>query len=153
MDSHLRERIATRYPQFNSVLLVQEESTLLFNSRMNIKQIRHAHFMLTLNEQFGGKLEAMAAATNSNPKHLSQIKNATRNIGDRLSAKLEKALGLPPGSWDVAPSTTGSQDPVELKERELLRLFRESGQAEQDMFLRMMRGARQATGDSDTEDS
>lgn len=142
-----------RYPFSNSVLLVQRESKLLFNFPMNIKQIRHAHFMLVLNEKFGGKLEAMAAATNSNPKHLSQIKNTTRNIGDKLSEKLERELGLPPGSWDVAPSVPASQTPNEIKEQELLRLFRESGPAEQEMFLRMLRGAQLAKDDATNADS
>jgi len=150
---YLQERIAIRYPFINSSLLVQRESKLLFNFPMNIKQIRHAHFMLVLNERFGGKLEAMAAATNSNPKHLSQIKNTTRNIGDKLSEKLERELGLAPGSWDVAPNAAENPVPREPKEQELLKLFRESGAAEQEMFLRMLRGAQLTKGDPPTEDS
>lgn len=56
--------------------------------------------MATLANHFGDSLEKMAAATDSNPKHLSQIKNRVRNIGNKTSERMEASLGLTQGAWD-----------------------------------------------------
>lgn len=48
-----------------------------------------------------GSDEDFAALTGMNPKHLSQIKTGRRNVGDITMGKIEEALGLPTGAWDI----------------------------------------------------
>lgn len=142
MIDELPRRIAKRYPYRNSIMLVQEGSKLLFNLPMNIKQIRHHHFIRALEERFGGSLEDMASGTDSNPKYLSQIKNGVRNIGDRTAARLEKALGLPAGTWDVSPqypTPYRETDPEEV--RELVQLYELASPVERKRIVRMVKAA------------
>ena len=147
MINELPQRIAKRYPQSNSISLVYSDSSLLFNFHMNIKQIRHQHFMAALEERFGGSLERMAAETNSNPKYLSQLKNGSRQIGDRTAARLESALGLSSGSWDQPLSYVSPHWETDSPEvRELLQLYEAADPAEQELFLKMARGALRGTG-------
>ena len=47
-----------------------------------------------------GSIEDLAAQTETNPKHLSQLKNGTRGIGDKFCRKMEEKLGLKRGAWD-----------------------------------------------------
>ncbi|WP_020208257.1 LexA family transcriptional regulator [Gilvimarinus chinensis] len=74
---------------------------MLFNKEMDIKEIRRQHLLRSIS-QFGS-IEALADRTGANSKHVSQLKNGTRNIGDRFARKMEAALGLSVGDWDKSP--------------------------------------------------
>ncbi len=101
INQQIAQRIAFSYPRVNSEMLVYPVSGLLLNSGMNVKDVRRQH-LATAIDKFGS-IEALADATGTNPKHLSQLRNGHRNIGDRFARKLEAALSLAPNAWD-APS-------------------------------------------------
>lgn len=81
---------------------VLTHSKLLSNLEMDNKECRHRHLVAAI-ERFG-TIERLAAATETNPKHLSQLKNRTRNVGDKMARKMEKGLNLPNGAWDRPPT-------------------------------------------------
>lgn len=95
-DTH---RIARCYPLRNSILHVPNNSELLCNTEMDNKETRRQHLLLAISDA-GNSIEELASRTGTNPKHLSQLKNGTRKIGDKFRAKMEEALGLPIGAWD-----------------------------------------------------
>ena len=107
------KRIALCYPLVNSLLLVQEDSNVLFNHSMDNKERRRQHLLIAITR--AGSIEELAASTEANPKHLSQLKNGTRGIGDKFARKMESKLGLRPGAWDQpleADASNVSDGPV-----------------------------------------
>ena len=87
----------------NSNLLVPPASSELLNGNlMENKEIRRAN-MLALADQHGG-LQALADATKTDAKYLSQVKNRWkgRGMGDDVARRIEEALGKPRG-WMDAP--------------------------------------------------
>lgn len=82
---------------------------LLLNIYMDIKDIRHHHFMVAWNE-YGenramseaicAKLEEEGISGPITPGYISQMKNRTRDIGHSTARKLEVGLGKPIMSFD-----------------------------------------------------
>lgn len=99
---HVLETVGTRialcYPSVNSFLRVLYDSKLLLNPRMDNKELRRQHLLRAIDA--AGSIEKLAATTETNPKHLSQLKNGTRGMGPRIARQMEKHLGLPPSAWD-----------------------------------------------------
>ena len=65
---------------------------------MRNKEIRRANLMRLLTEF--RSIEAFSEKTKMNPQHVSQLKNGSRGIGDKVAEKIEKALGLEDGYLD-----------------------------------------------------
>lgn len=95
----MAEIIANRYYNVNSELRVPFRSGLLCNNAMDSKEIRRANMEALLGH--GGTLEALADKVGTSSRVLSQIRNRTRNMGDRLARQFEAKLRLPRGSMDV----------------------------------------------------
>lgn len=55
--------------------------------------------LVKLAERFG-TLDKLAAETGSSDRHLSQMKNGVRKMGDKVARRFEEKLGLPPGWMD-----------------------------------------------------
>lgn len=62
------------------------------------QRFRREH-LLTLIEQ-AGTMKALADRTKTDSSHLSQIKNGTREMGEAVARRIERALGLPAESLD-----------------------------------------------------
>lgn len=99
MNPYDPNRIARCYPSCNSILHVPMDSEMLCNNEMDNKETRRQHLLLAIRDA-DNSIEELASRTGTNPKHLSQLKNGTRKIGDKFRAKMEEALGLPIGAWD-----------------------------------------------------
>lgn len=90
--------IAKRYSFVNSSLLVPRIAGRYDTARMDNKAIRRKN-LLDLEREFG-TLAALAEATGSADRHLSQMKNGTRGMGDRVARRFEARLGKPRGWMD-----------------------------------------------------
>lgn len=67
---------------------------------MDTKQIRHANLLLLL-ASTEVSAEAFAHACGSSASSISQVKTKTRNIGDNLARRIEKAMNKPYGWMDT----------------------------------------------------
>lgn len=113
--------IASCYYRCNSNLHVLACSKLLSNYGMENKQIRRQN-LLALESQFG-TLEMLAEETDTVAGHLSQIKNNTRKMGDKVARRIEDKLDKERGWMDRAHGAELSiEDPMEAQ---LLRMYRE----------------------------
>lgn len=112
-------KVATCYPSVNSNLRVPLASKLLSNaSLMENKEIRRAN-MLWLAEQHGG-LQALADATKTSAKYLSQVKTRWqgRGMGDKVAEQIEDALKKGRGWMDrlqVPPHRVGELNEPEAE--------------------------------------
>ena len=98
-------RVATCYSCVNSMLHVPPFGDLLSNgTAMENKEIRRRN-LLRLAGEFG-TLKALAEATKTDPAHLSQIKNQTRDMGDDVARRFEKRLKKPLGWMDLPHAGT-----------------------------------------------
>lgn len=132
--------IAICYSPVNSNLRVPTFSSLLCNEGMDAKRARKAN-LLDL-EQKHGTLESLSKRTKTPAAYLSEIKNGTRNMGDKVARRFEKELKLGDGWMDTRNrvSTQGTlaapallkdfeglppviQEHISQKTRELRELF------------------------------
>lgn len=70
---------------------------------MEASESRRANFKDLLAQH--GTIEVLAEKTGSNPQHLSQIKNGTREMGRSVARRFEARLGLPSGWMDTRDHT------------------------------------------------
>lgn len=70
---------------------------------MEVSEARRANFKDLLEAH--GTIEALAEATASNPQHLSQIKNKSREMGRAVARRFEAKLGKPHGWMDTRDHT------------------------------------------------
>lgn len=78
--------------------------------------------LLKLIEQHG-TLEKLAELTGSSPRHLSQMKNGTRNMGHKVARRIEAKLTLPAGWLDMKHSKSEANFQGVLGAEELLKDF------------------------------
>lgn len=71
---------------------------------MSVIATRKANLLIVL-AQFG-TLETLAELTASSARHLSQMKNGTRNMGHKVARRIEAKLGLGPGWMDTKHQDT-----------------------------------------------
>lgn len=91
--------IATCYYAVNSIPPIPPFSNVLLNAPdMDNKEIRRQNLLLLKGE---GTLEDLASKTDSDPAHLSQIKNGTRKMGDEVARRFEKKLRKNRGWMDM----------------------------------------------------
>lgn len=64
-----------------------------------------------------GTLEAVAEATGTKAAHLSQIKNGTRGMGDKVARRIEAAIGEGVGWMDVIHSDQSATKPAPARRR------------------------------------
>jgi len=82
------------------MLHVPSLSELLSNGdAMENKEIRRRNLLRLAGEY--GTLKALAEATKTDPAHLSQIKNQTRDMGDDVARRFERRLRKPVGWMDL----------------------------------------------------
>jgi plasmid maintenance system antidote protein VapI len=62
-------------------------------------------------EKKHGTLEAVAEATGTKAAHLSQIKNGTRGMGDKVARRIEAAIGEGAGWMDLIHSDQAAPQP------------------------------------------
>ncbi|HEX8106731.1 MAG TPA: helix-turn-helix transcriptional regulator [Kofleriaceae bacterium] len=86
---------------------------------MENKEVRRLR-LLELAKQYG-TLKALAEETGTDPAHLSQIKNSTRDMGEDVARRIEQALKKPAGWMDAPP---GAQGPLADDELEMLEKYR-----------------------------
>lgn len=76
---------------------------------MDIKDIRHHHFMVawheyrenqSMSDAIAARLAAAGESGTVSAGYISQLKNRTRDIGHSTARKLEIGLGKPPLSFD-----------------------------------------------------
>jgi hypothetical protein len=108
----------------------------IYNAAMGIKEIRKENFAFVW-AQFSCRLEgekvkptqgAFGKQYGLNPRHVSQIKNGTRDIGDAVARRIELCHlpPLPPGWMDVQHGPGVPKDPIEEKLVEIiLTLYRQ----------------------------
>lgn len=65
---------------------------------MKLRDIRRLNLVHYINQH--RTIEEFASVTGTNPKHISQIKNDWRGMGDRIASRIEKALNLRQGAMD-----------------------------------------------------
>lgn len=65
---------------------------------MDIKKTRRLHLLKAIAKH--GTIAELAAVSECDESYISQIKNATRDMGHRFARKMEKGLGLKEGSFD-----------------------------------------------------
>ena len=89
---------------------------------MENKEVRRLA-LAALEKQYG-TLEAVAEATGTNAAHLSQIKNRTRGMGDKVARRIEAKLGKGTGWLDhFAPE--GQPAPSPGRRKNECSIFRE----------------------------
>lgn len=81
---------------------------------MDIKDIRHHHFMVAwhefqenqaMSDAINRRLEETGETKHISPGYISQLKNRTRDIGHSTARKLELALNKEPMSFDNIDAT------------------------------------------------
>lgn len=99
---------------------------LEFRPMVGAPQIRREKLLELIAEY--GNIERVAALADQSASYLSQVKNQTRNMGNRVARSIEMGLGLPEGWMDIADSPPAT----DLVSQELLyfrRLTREQREA------------------------
>jgi hypothetical protein len=134
--------IADCYYSVNSILHIPSCSNPLFNELMQNKEIRRLN-LLSLEREYG-TLEAVAARTETVASHLSQIKNKTRGMGDKVARRIEASLARPQGWMDAIHTTdkgneSGIFPPLTPKEEVLLEYIRGLTPHQQDELLPALR--------------
>lgn len=92
--------LAKRYPFVNSNLHIHSFALAVADLCMVASEVRRLN-LLALEKKYK-TLERVAELTESNPAHLSQIKNKNkdRKMGSAVARRFEKKLGLPEGWMD-----------------------------------------------------
>lgn len=133
----------------NSILPVPPDSTLLFNAGMKEnKAVRRAN-LLGLIKEFD-TIEALANATGTVAAYLSQVKNGTRQMGDRVARRIEAGLNKDEGWIDVAQY--GGLDSL-MDQSEILEIMRALTPEERDEVLKLARLIRRARGVQDVAEA
>ena len=91
--------IALRSSSVNSFLNIPSMGNLLSNNYMENKDIRRIN-LAALEAEYK-TLENLSNKTGTNPQHLSQIKNKTRDMGKIVARRIEQALGKERGWMDI----------------------------------------------------
>jgi hypothetical protein len=73
-------------------------TAMLFNTRMDIYEIRRVNFLKLLEKSHSDR--EFADATASTPSHVSQMKTGHRPIGDQVARRIEDKLHLEHGWMD-----------------------------------------------------
>jgi transcriptional regulator with XRE-family HTH domain len=106
----MQPTIANSYSTRNSVLLVGESIAKSYGSGMDIKQIRCGNLKLLL-QTFKTQAE-FAQAAGMVDRHVSQIVNGFRDMGDKVARRIEAKLNLPHGWMDTRQTAPQGQMPT-----------------------------------------
>lgn len=88
---------------------------------MTASEFRRAHLVRQIDRH--GTTDHLSEVVGLAPSYLSQLKTGKRGMGARTARKIEAALGLPTGAFDVPP-------PGHDLDRELERLLAEMPESE-----------------------
>lgn len=94
----------------NSKMLSTHPIARRYCARMNVKDTRHQNLLLL--ERRHGRLVDIAKVTEGqiSANYLSQLKNRSRDIGDRTARKIERLLGLSDGWMDTIHDSYAQPD-------------------------------------------
>lgn len=118
----------------NSNALVADGRRLLFNPGVDNKTIRRLNLEYLIGER--ETIANLAKLYDLNESLLSQVKNGTRNMGDRLARKMEEAMAKPTGWMDV-PHFKSQEQAVEYAE--LMHIYDALPEGEREAWLKLGR--------------
>lgn len=107
------------------------------------KEIRRANLLGLIAVLDGNNMAAFGRRVAADPSLFSQIKNGTRQMGDRLARKIEVAIKKPHGWMDLPQF---SQSEASLQQLEIAQILGNLDENDRDQLLRLARLMNQDRG-------
>lgn len=103
------------------------DSRLLQLRAMAASEFRRTNLESLIQEY--GTIERLSDLSDQSPSYISQVRNGTRNMGNKVARKVESELGLPAGWMDLDHQGQRPTDTVPVELTYFRKLSREQREA------------------------